>query len=496
MWWWALACSPRVPDADLLDRLVRASVTLRGSRPGLDEMDELLRDRDLEGIARRWLDSDGFGATIRDLHAEQLLVRYDTYPHVPSVDGLAGFARADVVDRLDEEPLRWVEHVVRSGAPYTEVVTGTGTMADPITAVAYGLAYDPASPDEWQVSRYLDDRPMAGILSSTAVLQRHMSSETNHHRTRAHLVLATLLCSPLAGAAVVDPTVAEVRESPACAGCHIVLDPVASAFAGFTNYFVAADVVAGGYPLPMWAPDDTVGWSEADMPSPALGASPVGDLAALGQAVADDPRFARCTARRFLSYLTQTPIEDVPDEDIDRYVPVLVDRGWDARELALEIAIDPAFAPDRTPPRQLRPEQLARALPAVTGWSWLADVPGYGVIDHAATDEYGFRSLLGGINGWETIRPDLGASPTRELALDWAAQEAASAAVDAGVLPPSGLSRDARIERLHRLLTAEAEPDLAPDHALFDEVLARSDEDTAWKVLVTALLLDERWLTY
>src|SRR5262249_48002847 len=149
--------------------------------------------------------------------------------------------------------------------------------------------------------------------------------------TRAHQVLSTLLCDPLAGPAVVDPTVADVSENPACAGRHTVLDPVASAFYGFANYFVpgevAGDYVAGChsgsqcYPLPAWDAADVDDRDAAGMPPPALSGVPAVDLTQLGAAIADDPRFAPCTVRRFLGYLTQTPLQEVADADVDRFVP-------------------------------------------------------------------------------------------------------------------------------------------------------------------------------
>ncbi|MEQ1564578.1 MAG: DUF1592 domain-containing protein [Myxococcota bacterium] len=503
MWWvWAIGC--RADDPQAVDQLVRASMTLRGVRPSLDELDELRRAPDqLESIARRWLDDDRFGATIRDLHAEQLLLRYDTRPHMPVIGPIADRTDAETIASLDEEPLRLIEHVVTTGAPYSDIVTADYTMADPITAAVYGLDY-PEGATGWRVSSYLDGRPMAGVLSSTALLQRHMNSDTNHHRGRANLVRAALVCSPVSGAVVSDPTVDDLTANPACAGCHAALDPTAAAFFGFDTYYIAADIRdayqagcpegATCYPLPMWQADLTDDGVAAGMPAGALDGVPAADVTALGEAIASDPRFASCTARRFLRWLEQAE----PDEDrVRSYAEAFTDSGLDARELALAIAVDPT----EHAPRQVRPEGVSRLIGDLTGWTWEAVAPGYGRVDHGATDEFGFRAMMGGVDGWNSVRPDRPPTATRELALEWIAAEVAAVGVDRGRLADGSVDGGRAVERqlrdLHLRLLGEPDPDLEPSIALFEGALARSgDPAHAWKVVLTAMLLDDRWVTY
>ncbi|MEQ1508695.1 MAG: hypothetical protein ABMB14_41090, partial [Myxococcota bacterium] len=412
-----------------VEALIRASMALRGVRPSIDEVEAVAGGAPLEPIARRWLSEPTFGATIRDLHAEQLLVRFDVRNHVKSVGPLRGVPEGDLVRRLDEEPLAFVEQVVAQGRPYTEIVTADTTMADRTVAAAYGLPYDDAGP-EWQELPWSDGRPAAGILSSSTVWQRFMSSTTNHHRSRANLVRSILLCDPFVGGSVVsDPTALDaLADDPACGACHSELDPLSSAFFGFRDYVLPGDNVAATqagcppelawacYPLKMWDPAGTVSRDDANMPPAALGDVPLDDVGDLGLAIAADPRFATCTARRFAGYLTQRPIEDVPDDEADRLADLLIDAGWDARELALAVVLDPAFLDGG--PQQARPEQVARTFEALTGWRWEVEPePGYGEVDLALTDRYGYRSILGGLDGWNTIRPVHQPTATRELTL-------------------------------------------------------------------------------
>lgn len=508
---------PAAPSG--VDALTRASMTVRGIRPSPEEIAAVAADPDAIGaIVRAYLDDPAFGDTIRDLHAEQLLLRWDTRGHLAPVGPLAGYDQAAITRSTDEEPLRLIDRIVTTGRPYTDIVTTASAMADPIVATAYGVPYDDA-PDApvWQESTWSDGRPPAGILSSTSVWQRHMSSITNHHRGRASLVLSTLLCEPLpAGSVVSDPTVTTLGADPACAGCHGLLDPLASSFYGFVDAIVPSDNVAAELagcpsrlagdcmPLRMWDPVLKADRDVDGMPAAELDGATVDDVAALGRAIAADPRFATCTAKRFVSYFEQVPVEAVDDARAEALADVLVDAGWDARALVLAIALDPGLAPaaGRVGPLQVRPEQLARMIYAETGFAWTAAPDGYGAVDLLTTDQYGYRLLLGGIDGWDSIRPVYHPTATRELALAGLAERAAAYAVDTGRLPIGGLVTErgevrGALRDLYIRLTGQPDAALDDAVALFEGAYARSnDPAAAWKVTLTALLLDPRAVTY
>lgn len=494
-------------------------MALRGVRPSLAEIEAVAADPDaLPVLARAWLASESFGATIRDMHAEQLFIRTDTHWQLPPDGPLFGTSESARARSIGDEPLALVEWIVRSGRPYTDIVTTDFAVADPLVATAYGISVPDKTAKGWQPGHWTDGRPAAGILSSTTLWQRHMSSDTNHHRGRANFVLSTMLCDPLPQSAVAsDPDVENPAIEPACAGCHYRLDPLASAFFGFERYILAYEVsfaylddCAGDqekfcYPLRFWDDSLTDDGPDRGMPEPALDGIPVADAADLGQIIAQDPRFAECTARRFGGYLTQTPPLDLPDDDVARWTEALVSSGFDARELALAVVLDPSFAPSAgaIKPQLLRGEQLDRMLEDLVGYSWDANpADGYGPVRFGTSDEYGFRSLLGGINGWDSIRPDHHPMPTRELAIAWAASEAAAHAVDEGTWPPGGVVagegavREA-LTAMHRSLLAELEPDIEPSFALWQQsLLLTGDPVRAWKVVLTAMLMDNHVVVY
>src|SRR5262249_35838625 len=149
------------------------------------------------------------------------------------------------------------------------------------------------------------------------------------------------------------------------------------------------------YPLHFWDESMVGDRVLQGMPEPALDGVPIADVAELGRVLAEDPRFVECTVRRFASYLYQKPVGEVSEETIERFVPVLLGSGWDARELALALVLDEAFAPvgGEIGAQLVRAEQLERMIEALTGYVWDAEPPeAYGTIRLATSDEYGLRT--------------------------------------------------------------------------------------------------------
>ncbi|MCB9683753.1 MAG: hypothetical protein H6735_01770 [Alphaproteobacteria bacterium] len=510
-----LACA-RDPDPSAIDDAVRVSVALRGVHPSSDELDALTRgEASLEELARRWVVDPRFGAVVRDLHAEQLLLRIDTQPHPPPMGPLAGIGEGTLTRSLDEEPLRLIEKVVTDGRPYGEILTTPTTMADANVAAVWGLPWDPAGP-EWQEVAWEDGRPAAGLLATNGFWQRFQSSEQNRHRTRAAKVLSALVCQSLESGTIAlgapESLQDAVSADPACTTCHDVIDPIAAAFAGARKYVTEAEVrtaersgcpapLAGDcYPVVMW--DDGAAATDGDrwgLPAPGWKNEPVDGLAGLGRALATDPGFEVCTARRFRAWFAQEPWEAVEASTAATLADDLRSADGDARELALAVVLDPGFL--ALPRLWVRPEHASALVEQLTGFTWdLRPDGGYGAVEVGRTDEFGLRALMGGVDGWNSTRPDAAPSPTRELSWRWLASDAATYAVDSGrepILTEEGAVREALRDLHRRWLAEEADEDaLDADLALFGAALDRGDARHAWIVVLTALLLDDRVVGY
>lgn len=522
---------PAVPAATV-DHTVRASLAVRGVRPTVAELEAVARQpAALEALVRGWLDDPAFAESVRDQHAFHLGLRTANIGKVPPLGPVSGYDLGDLAHSLDEAPLYLIADIVTSGRPYAEVLTTADTMADPITAAVHGLAYDPSGP-EWQRTPWTDGRPAAGILSDTAFNQRYMSSNTNFHRSRAAAGLATFLCQDLLAAStptLFDPVGAEdaVREDPQCLACHQALDPAASAFWGLHPYILSSWVLEsyrGGcpddgfcYPLPFWDGAEKDDWQTHDLKEPAWGGEPVDGLAGLARAWTEDPAFDRCTARRFHAWHTGRHVDDVPDEVVAELTEVLRAHDGDVRELVVASVLHDDLV--EAPRRLLRPEELARTVERLTGYRWEGDpdavggacvVGCYGMVDLARSDAHGFRTLLGGVDGWDVLEPADAPNPTHALATDWLAVEAAAHVVATDpTLPepklfvhvdPTGSAgpdkvRD-QLAHLHAAILGELLP---PDAAevqrteqLFRAVEAEEGPAGAWQAVVAAMLRDHR----
>jgi hypothetical protein len=538
---------------DPLEHARRVSMAVRGLPLTDAEIDAVVADpQALPDLLDGWLDSEAFGDEMRDLHAASLWTRVDTDFEFPALGPLAGTEGQAIVTSVGEGPLRVIEEVIRSDLPYSDILAVDWTMTDGVLAKVYGLPFDPAGP-AWQRAAWPDGRPAAGLLSDNGTMLRYRSSDTNFERERANAVTRLFLCQDFASA---DLPVLDAEggftsggtgplAEPACAGCHAVIDPIGSYFWGFRRYILpsevrqayedgcAGDTAVNCYPFRYWIPENTDSWADLGMPAPAFqgSADPGDDLADLGRRVAGDPAFSTCAARRFGAWLTQTEPDSLPDDVVEGWAAAFDASGRSAKALVRTIALDPAL--ERITPtdggwapglQHTRPEQWARTVEALTGFRFLADpTPApcaagaescWGEVDLLRTDRYGFRMLLGGISGYEVTEPTLGPTPTRTLALERAAFEAAGTVVPSDLSLPAGdrkllgpdagaddeTSVRAELVHLHRVLLGEVldptDPEIDGAWLLWSQVQVAETSEAAWMAVVAGLLLHPAMVAY
>ncbi len=537
------------------DRLLRISMALRGVRPSLAEYDELAADpASLEVLVDRWLEDPAFGETVKDMYAEALLIRADTEPILLSQGPLEDVTSDRIFDAMSESSLKLIERTVMEDRPFTEILTSPSVMANDVLALAYDLDYDPSGP-EWQVSSWRDDRPVAGILSDNGLWMRYPSNGSNYHRGRAAFVAKTFLCDDFNNRDVVvdggidlsdgDAVAQAVTSLPNCIGCHQALEPLSAFFWGFrqdtlrTAQFRAynrfdceGESKDYCWPLAFWKTEFEDDWIANGLMAPGYYGVPGQRFSDLGEFVANDPRFAQCTARRFYGYLTQT---NLLEADLNVIAPLhdeLVATGFDAKSLARAIVLDDDFAIARDPsgeggpwaPMQLiRPEQFARTVDDLTGFR-MRVAPGCSFdgcfmdLDMGVSDRYGFRAMSGGVDGLQVTSPTHTPTPTKVMFMRYLASEAAGYVVDdlvAGgadgralfpvVADDPSTTDDAlvreQIAHLHaRILgefLADDDPEVLATQALFELSLADGQPAShGWKQVVTALLQDTRMLFY
>jgi hypothetical protein len=517
------ATTPLDPAAGL----ARASMALRGVRPTPDELRAVVADPTLTaGYIDAWLRDPRFAATVQDLYADVLFVRSPDAT-LPQLGPHLRTPRKQLQDAVANEPLRLIERVVTDDLPFTTVVTADWTVLDATGASLWrGHGYDPEGADVQQVP-HTDGRPAAGLLTTNGLWVRHASMGANYNRGRANAVSRALLCVdhldrdvPIDGSVDLtdDDAVADaVDTNPACVSCHQSLDPIASTL---WPIFPQIDVGAVGlaylsgcvgplgdlcYPARLWTPELTGAWRLLRTRPPGLSGQPVDDLGGLGAAIAADPRFATCAADRFWSYLTQTPLDEVPFEVSAELTTTFLDAGLSARALAQAVVTHPRFLAraaerpeidaDLPGPLIARPEQLGRMVEALTGFQWTQSVDGpectlldlncYGDVELTTDDVYGFRAMAGGVDGASVLVPVHHPTPVQQLALTALAEDAA------GFLMRTELDLPAADRRLLRLVEADTTDEIAIRAQLADlhltvlsEVVdpAGAEVDATWQL--------------
>ncbi|MEW5850585.1 MAG: DUF1585 domain-containing protein [Myxococcota bacterium] len=501
-----------------------------------------------------------------------------------------------------EAPLRTAEFIVVTDRPYTEVVTGNYVVSNPAHQAVYGdgsvqdhlfygiaetsavgSAYqyseDPyglGADGDFDVHRWMDGRGAAGIISDNSFFHRWMSAGVNYNRGRANQVTKAFLCydflsQPVdltseGGLDLSDPdAVANAVKDPStsCWGCHATLDPIASYMQEWRPLYIPSIAGSDGYPFPMrsqlfaeyfanlatggsWMNSRPPGYFAAttEEPNPPPvdydfnGRIDIGDL---GAQIADDPRFATCTVKRFYSFFTQTSLNDVPAAVVDELVPVFTGNNFSAKTLIKAIMMSERFRASHTATAvgadeingilRARPSQLARVYQAATGVTLafpLSDfiltlttrpdeegLP-YGMTDYMRDSFIGFRELAGDTDSFIVTRPVTTFTAGTHSANRWLGNFGGYYAVileasvplasrrlftTAEMFDPSETAVRTLLVELHLKLfgqevTADS-PEVDEAYALWTSLYALSgDIGRTWHHVLSAFLQDARTFTY
>ncbi|MEO0321317.1 MAG: hypothetical protein AAF447_00030 [Myxococcota bacterium] len=523
--------------------LTRASMALRGTRPTLDELDAIEADpgRYVE-LVENYLYDPRFLDTMRDLHGDVLGMNLDGFSAIfgfRPFGPLADVPQLELNRSLTDSPLELIADIIDRDLSYGEIVTADYVFADETVATVWGLPYDEAR-GGWQAVRPADGRDVAGILSDSAIFNRHDSTFFNRNRGRANMVSRALLCFDFLDRSVEIDTDVDlgddaavenaIAEQESCQNCHQSLDPLAAFFAPYGGGAPAIATFSYPTPFPLFDPENAAPRRTAD---PAYFGRPASTIAELGQEIAADPRFALCASRHFASYLLRVPQSDVPRPLVEQLYTVFTEADLNARALARAVVLAPAFRLAGSDAEEdawseglhlARPRQLARAVEDLTGYRMLLDVdallqdPGttFGVIDLMDDSVLGYEVLAGGTDGFTVTTPARSATATSSLVRETLARRAAFHVVRADFEAPGERRRlfpDADLRttdeamvravlaqlqrRLYGVRLAPDDPALDAAQALFAGLRAESgDPERAWGLTLAALLEDPRFATY
>lgn len=336
--------------------VARVSLDLRGIRPSLQELESAATGMEAaEGVVEAMVEGEGLGTRIAWLYDDHLRTAV-FFHNSPTRDWSA--LDEDQLRAVGWAPLELVRWIVDEDQPLDALVLAPELPRNDPLAQVFGLA-PTGTGDTWVMAAHDDDRPEAGLLSSSVLWLAYDGDRTNRHRRRANAVARIFLCDDLLARdldveldlAAEDLVALEdaVRTEPACLSCHAVLDPLAALFGGFPERSVDAPPEQ----LAVYS-----SWSAAEaraFRAPAAYGQPVGSLEQLGQVLAVDPRFARCATETLAGLLTGG--EAVDPDQLDTWTRAFVEEdGLVLRPLVHRIVTDPSYMEPAE--RLLRPEQL------------------------------------------------------------------------------------------------------------------------------------------
>lgn len=472
----ALACGePVEPPPELHEdgltllsprrQLIRLSVDLRGVHPTeaslafIDEHPEAYGE-----FVDRYLQDPRFADRIEEIYNRSIRTRTGETYFDPAEAGLDDIDDERVADSLGDEPLRLIGHVVENDLPFSHVVTADYSLADPIVAAMWGLPY-PQGESGWQITRYDDGRPVAGLLSSTTLWQRYPSAGVNSNRHRANTISRIFLCDdylsrPVSFSRTQIDTLTSgdpedvIQTTQACQSCHSTLDSFASHFFGFW-WEIDGDLVD----QTLYRPEDEPMWREqmGTHVSPAYYGTPTSGLREMAELLASDPRFAQCAADTIYGGLTQRRPIDQDRAERFAHRQAFQDSDLNVRELVRSIVSSREYLaakvddPDRELPvlKTVTPAQLEGIIETKTGYRW-----SFGGRPALARNVRGLGVLAGGTDGRFVNSPN----PDPSVGLVLVQERLAQAA--SWHLAAHDLDRDRQGEaRLLRFITRDDRPE-------------------------------------
>jgi hypothetical protein len=391
-------------------------------------------------------------------------------------------------------------------------------MATPLLASFTPVDYDPADTG-WEEVHYDDGRPSAGVLAMNAMWWRYESNFANFNRSRAAAITRILLCrdmfertvsfSSTGGALSTDEIDDAVHNQAECLACHATLDPLSATMFGF--YTSAAEIVT-------YRPEREALGPEMLEVEKAYYGTPVESLADVGELIAADPRFPRCTTQHMAQALWARDLEDGDAATIDGLDADFVRGGLLLKPLLAAITETEEYRlgavaldtpeddlPDYAAARMMPPDMLADAVEEATGFRWVI-----GETDLMSEDDDGFRQIAGGVDGISQLRTQRVPGVMWTLVVKRLAEAAAGHVVDRAsdgeplfahaLLTTRSTDPEfaLEVEELWWHLTAtrltDAEVQAYAD--LFDTVEALDGTESAWQSVIAAMLRDPAFLFY
>jgi hypothetical protein len=209
-----------------------------------------------------------------------------------------------LIDAIAPETNTFVQALITNDAPLTELLTANYTYANGRLAQFYGLSGIPATQTTFTKASLAGTQRLGGILTQETFLTTTSFPTRTSPVHRGAYVLSWLVCSPPAPPPPVVPALVvpdagtglTVRDalnlhatSPACAGCHNVIDPIGFTFENFD--------ATGAYRTT----DNSV-TIDASGSLDGINGPQVTGAQGMAAAIVADPRFVPCVVKQAMTY--------------------------------------------------------------------------------------------------------------------------------------------------------------------------------------------------
>jgi hypothetical protein len=509
--------------------LRRMSLDLRGELPSIEEITIVIDSPEkLEQFQEDFLLSPKLKNRIVDWYGEKWHTLIDVFDVVHTDYYFADELEYTFERAVGEEPLRLVASIISEDQHYSNIVTAQYTMTTPLLASIWPLELSSSNSEEtWQRAIYTDGRPANGVLSTNGLWWRYTTNESNMNRGRAATISRILLCedplirpvsfSTIELSNLSDSSVeSAIDENPACQSCHATLDPLASSLFGFWWLELYSAIEHSQYhPEREFLGADYIGSEMAYFGNPMQGFSD------LGRYIAADPRLYTCAVETVASALWRRPIQKDDAQSLHEIWTHFASSNFSSHELVRSVMNGQEYrAGDLSDDlsdterlkyrdkRMMSAELFASVIENLTGYTWVVD--GF---DLLRSDEHGYKTLMGGVDGLQVYAPLSEPSVTWTLALKRHTQLAASYVVEqdlAGdsqakmltmVTPdtvPSNELFQEQLKAIHiQLFGEEASEEWLQDSInLWENVATQSDAKRAWASVISVALREPRFLFY
>jgi len=355
---------------------------------------------------------------------------------------------------------------------------------------------------------------------------RYGTTLSNMNRARVAALVKLLACQDLlarpvelAGAVSLadeDASATAIRTDPSCQSCHATVEPIAAALFGFWTVIDYNPEENGYY----HGERENMGPLYLGV-EPAYFGQPVDGLAGLGVAITHDPRFYSCAVQTHTELLWRraTDNDDLMaleglrreflTQDI-RIRPLLraITDTDEYRAGGLGSASRSGDGQRVRTTRTMTPDQLASVIRDSTGFDWT-----YEGFEQLANDDIGYRTLLGGVDGYTVSEPQMDPGVTWALTLQRIAEGAADTVVTRELVEggdryllekvslehrPGDKAFDDELDQLLWQLHAVRMSDVRRNRlsTFWSQIAAINGPAEAWRRVISVVLRDPQMVGY